>query len=628
MRRLTSRPQKVPPIVHDALRASHGQPLAPRTRDFMESRFAHDFSRVPAHADLTIGQAGDRFEQEADRAAEQPTRPAAAPHHDFGDVRVHTDARAASAARSVAAEAFTVGRDVFFAEGRYAPETGAGRKLLAHELTHVVQQEHAPVVQRFSLGVFLGLSEGSYPKEELLAYLGKLNETDAIEDSYDSDNKARVVVRVWKTGDRDVELNPKWRKLLVREMWTGWTSDADQEGILDILERSDNADLQAIFGPGGVTQQQLRDSFDGEDFKRLEAFFSLRFKGGALDPAGAPAHPGQLNDPKFRKIWEEKLQEGLKALAAANAIRDAEGHPTEQTGCAFPGTYPGETESSPMRFDDVSWTVDLQEEIRGVRSYVPNNLKPHAAVDRLFDNLSKWSCDCGRYVEIAWLYAWRHSLTPAVFDRKFAGLRFRWEDTTGMPRERISAPRTGAEAEAKAEKPGIEGLADSGEKNLNAVWDRLPVGTRVIWRNPNCEGHKSWERENAIKVSMRGGPKGEALYDAHGIGPGKTEQEVRMGMARACPIFSMTDEVVAELKSRFVLPPKLLERFGEMKGVRYTGKHRFAEVLREELSALRQSEPETWKAVWKLLLEKAHPTSQQLDEIAGQIERDQAQIPK
>ena len=54
-------------------------------------------------------------------------------------VRVHTDSVAAQAALAVRADAFTVGEDIFFAEGAFAPETPAGRKLLAHELAHVAQ---------------------------------------------------------------------------------------------------------------------------------------------------------------------------------------------------------------------------------------------------------------------------------------------------------------------------------------------------------------------------------------------------------------------------------------------------------------------------------------------------------
>ena len=60
------------------------------------------------------------------------------------DVRVHTDAGADALARSVAARAFTTGSDVFFAAGEYRPGTGDGDRLLAHELTHVVQQRGAP----------------------------------------------------------------------------------------------------------------------------------------------------------------------------------------------------------------------------------------------------------------------------------------------------------------------------------------------------------------------------------------------------------------------------------------------------------------------------------------------------
>jgi hypothetical protein len=74
--------------------------------------------------------------------------------HDFGQVRVHADAAAAASARSVDALAYTVGHDVVFAAGQYAPNESAGRRLLAHELTHVVQQSHdgANVQLRLEIG--------------------------------------------------------------------------------------------------------------------------------------------------------------------------------------------------------------------------------------------------------------------------------------------------------------------------------------------------------------------------------------------------------------------------------------------------------------------------------------------
>jgi len=98
-----------PPIVHEVLR-SPGRPLDRATRAFMEPRFGYDFSRV----------------------------------------RVHLGAAAARSARGVNAHAYTVGRNIVFGGGRFAPDTNEGQHLIAHELAHVVQQSGADrgVVQR------------------------------------------------------------------------------------------------------------------------------------------------------------------------------------------------------------------------------------------------------------------------------------------------------------------------------------------------------------------------------------------------------------------------------------------------------------------------------------------------
>jgi hypothetical protein len=68
--------------------------------------------------------------------------------YDFGQVRVHRDGVAAQAAAAVGARAFTTGRDVVFGAGQYAPATPEGRRLIAHELTHVAQQGAAGVIRR------------------------------------------------------------------------------------------------------------------------------------------------------------------------------------------------------------------------------------------------------------------------------------------------------------------------------------------------------------------------------------------------------------------------------------------------------------------------------------------------
>ena len=97
----------VPPVMHQALH-SQGQPLDATTRSFMEPLFGHDFSRV----------------------------------------RVHTDTKAAESAKALDALAYTVGRNIVFGPGQFAPGTIGGRQLLAHELTHVVQQNTSQAAQR------------------------------------------------------------------------------------------------------------------------------------------------------------------------------------------------------------------------------------------------------------------------------------------------------------------------------------------------------------------------------------------------------------------------------------------------------------------------------------------------
>jgi hypothetical protein len=163
-RRAVSQPEpaSVPPIIHEVLRIP-GQPLDAATRSYMESIFSHDFSRVRSHsipqaASLTIGPANDGYEQEAERASEEVIQrsPASSAKgsapgisHDFSNVHVHTGSKAAESARAAGAHAYTVGQSIVFGEGRYAPKTAAGQRLLAHELAHVVQQQHGTkLIQR------------------------------------------------------------------------------------------------------------------------------------------------------------------------------------------------------------------------------------------------------------------------------------------------------------------------------------------------------------------------------------------------------------------------------------------------------------------------------------------------
>jgi len=123
-------PAAAPRLVGETL-SSPGRPLDAATRTFMEPRLGSDFSRV----------------------------------------RVHTDTKAAESTRAVNALAYTVGPDIAFATGAFGPDTGPGRRLLAHELAHVVQQSRVGVarLQRYEGPEHQDIGD-RYPRE-LLAFL-------------------------------------------------------------------------------------------------------------------------------------------------------------------------------------------------------------------------------------------------------------------------------------------------------------------------------------------------------------------------------------------------------------------------------------------------------------------------
>ena len=132
----------MPPVVETGIRAMSsggGQPLDAPTRAFHESRFGYD----------------------------------------FGGVRVHTGGAAAGAALALDARAFTVGSHIFFGPGEFQPRTPTGLRLLAHELTHTVQQ--SPIAARVQravaertggiLGQVRDYAERDFPPWELLTVL-------------------------------------------------------------------------------------------------------------------------------------------------------------------------------------------------------------------------------------------------------------------------------------------------------------------------------------------------------------------------------------------------------------------------------------------------------------------------
>lgn len=125
--------------------------LAERRADALSPGAVLDLQRAAGNAGVGAFLEDEHDVLEAATAGGQPLDPEVRRHMeshlgaDLSAVRVHTGSEAAAAAKSVQAHAYTVGDDVVFGEGQYQPDTAAGRRTLAHELTHVVQQRSGPV---------------------------------------------------------------------------------------------------------------------------------------------------------------------------------------------------------------------------------------------------------------------------------------------------------------------------------------------------------------------------------------------------------------------------------------------------------------------------------------------------
>jgi len=256
----------------------------------------HPPTRMPGEFDAGIGQNLDprtRLDMEVRFG------------HDFGHVRVHTDNRAAHTAEGLAAHAFTVGSSIVFASGQFTPGSSQGRELLAHELAHVIQGDagriQAPEVMRRSaweeFKIWIGAEEGDFTDDELITYLKWITDNNKIEDKYDSDNKARAIVKQMKAGTKKFSPKERQKVLLIQEMQSGFTGDDDEQAILYLLDSTSDGELSTMLH-SGLDLANLDSDIHGKEEDLYHVFLDARFEGGTK---------GVLSGQVKLKPWTERF---------------------------------------------------------------------------------------------------------------------------------------------------------------------------------------------------------------------------------------------------------------------------------------------------------------------------------
>jgi hypothetical protein len=443
---------QVPRIVHEVLR-SPGQPLDGATRSFFEPRFGHDFSQV----------------------------------------RVHTDTKAAESAGAVNARAYTSGNAIVFGNGQFATDSDEGKRLLGHELTHVVQTA----------------SLGEDPaRVKVISLPGDRSEEEA-------DTIAKAVTN----NDSSVQVAASPTAVIQRD-----TSDTFKTiGIV--------GGIVAGAGLAGLGIAALAGAFEGKPKGEDKSKQSSQDKEGEK----------KQNDEQAPLVtFEQGLEEG------ATILQPEFGKTAGQSA----GVDPADG------YDASEWKEVMETGPQGGRHYIePTIASPWLALKHMFQNLgkpvpkagggtTKWSFDCFEFVEVLHLFARWRSMERKKFEEKFSKLRIGFfSSVAGEWKRPFKADRPAdkpyTEGELKMTTRGGVQVFEPTKQPAGKSWKDLlkdaPPGSQVIWTNedakrkckkdPSLSFCEAWQNENATKLGLD-------RYSAHPFGV-KNEAFIKQAMAEA-----------------------------------------------------------------------------------------------
>lgn len=260
-------PSALPESVRETL-GSQGRPLDVATRGFMEARFGYD----------------------------------------FGGIRIHTGGQAATSAREVNALAYTVGRDVVFGAGQYEPGTSHGKRLLAHELAHTVQQNRLPA---------LSPQGAAHPLVSSVARarLSRLKDQSCKPPLYTSAEKIKCHIIENKPPASDAKATEEWKKGLRALFEDVATKDA--KNLHDNLSLGPKGDAFAKF-----FHEQVDTATRDEMLDILKKKFAAPTT-PAPAPAPTPSAPATPSAGTALPVLDDLLLNKLRApTASVSEIKD------------------------------------------------------------------------------------------------------------------------------------------------------------------------------------------------------------------------------------------------------------------------------------------------------------------
>jgi hypothetical protein len=576
-------------MVNDVLRAS-GQSHGHATGAFMEPKFEHDFSQIPVHPKtparlqrkLTVNTPGDVYEQEADMVAEKVMRMAtqATPHvqpqteeeklvqhettgeaeiqtvppivdevlrspghpldadtrafmeprfgQDFSRVRVHSGAAAEQSARDVSANAYTVGHHIVFDSARFVPATHEGRRLIAHELTHVVQQAGSNGIRAGQSTEERGLS----PTSLIHARYGALQRQPAAAPAgsqtvgaLDEVGKAvRAAERARRDPNNQTAMMISGSEIVYRLIHAFLPDYASrisgvgyEEKLQGVRVEISNASISITVGSQFVLSTNEK-TVERRALDLGAALFAKapRQQGPQHGLLGAMKAESQ-RAPGAQVSFDEALKEGGEVLHAVGFGLTC-------------GAQLGPDLND--RYDARDW-----KEKEGRREVLVAKIEPWLAFSNFLRNLrepvpspsggmTRWAFDCFGFVIVNRVYAHWRTLTRGEFNSHFTpfelGINARINAEWEKP---IEAVRPGDKPFISGEvKPNASGEFVEERIPVGKTWDQVletaPIGSQVTWGNQDAKdkcrinpglGFCAYTYENSTKV-------GRNQYSAHPFG--------------------------------------------------------------------------------------------------------------
>jgi hypothetical protein len=316
-----SRQIAAPAILQEALR-SPAQSLNTTTRAFMASRFGNDFSHV----------------------------------------RVHTGGEAADAARAVRARAYTLGRDIVFGAGEYSPATRDGKQLLAHELTHVIQQQAlaAPYILSRKPDDSKKVSESKKEskeekeREKLLAgftdgsaltskQVGRIKAAMDAFSLHQLHAMQRAELRFWQ-GD---SLPPEFTGRVERK---NISTPAEYLDVIHVIRMAENASTDAI-------RHEMAHAWDHVRTGKVKPVGQLKDKDLAKAIENTPPLYSETKDKRATKETQGGKVRGIRLSISEMLDRYKKSAPLRENNFDNPSTRESHSKSSPREFYAEGYSV-------------------------------------------------------------------------------------------------------------------------------------------------------------------------------------------------------------------------------------------------------------------------------